>query len=56
MDFAGYMFLTLAFLIVLAVVLWVAGAPAVEPREHLRIRDEIDGGKLYTIEDWRDAA
>lgn len=56
MDVVGYMFLTLAFLIVLAAVLWATGAPAVEPREHLRIRDEINGGKLYAVEDWRDAA
>lgn len=54
--FVGYLFFVLAFLIVLAAVLWATGAPAVEPREHLRIRDEINGGKLYAVEDWRDAA
>jgi hypothetical protein len=43
-------------LLALAAALWVAGAPKIEPREHLRIRQEINGGKLYAVEDWRDAA
>lgn len=49
-------FVVLCGLIVAAAALWFEGAPKVEPREHLRIREAIDGGKLYAAEDWRDAA
>lgn len=50
-------FLMLFFaLLALAAALWIAGAPEIEPREHLRIRDEINGGKLYAVEDFPDAA
>jgi hypothetical protein len=50
-------YLALMFgLLAIAAALWVAGTPKVEPREHLRIRNEIDGGRLYALDDWRDAA
>lgn len=52
-DITGYAFLALAFLIVAAAVFWAAGEPKKEPREHLRIRQELEGGAL---EEWRDAA
>lgn len=59
-EFAGYAFLGLAMLIIAAAVLWATGDVYGEPREHLRIRDEIDGGRLSVIEDdaieYRDAA
>lgn len=54
-DITGYAFLALAFLVVAAAVLWAAGEPKKEPREHLRIREALDGGKLYA-DDMRDAA
>lgn len=55
-DITGFAFLALAFLIVAAAVLWAAGEPKKEPREHLRIREALDGGKLHAVKDTREAA
>lgn len=59
-EFAGYAFLAIAGLIVAAAVLWATGDVHGEPREHLRIRDEIDGGRLLPVDEiedeWRNAA
>jgi len=56
-EVAGFLAVLFA-LLAIAAALWIAGAPHVEPREHLRIRyaEPLDGGKLYAIEDFRDAA
>lgn len=54
-ELLGFLVVLFALLFV-AAALWVAGTPKIEPREHMRIRQAIEGGKLYAIEDMRDAA
>lgn len=46
----------LVALLVVAAALWVSGAPEIEPREHLRIRHELYGGKLRVVENCKEAA
>lgn len=47
---AAYLFFLFLTLLA-AACLWELGAPAVEPREHLRIRDALEGGALYVVEE-----
>lgn len=51
MSEAFAFFILFVALLFIAAALWIAGAPEIEVREHLRIRDEINGGRLRVLED-----